>query len=286
LAARLLRLSSGRRRVTPIAGDCQLTVSRPAGRAVLAAVIRAGARRLVAARSLTAGDGQSLHRRPVGRAAPALLDQSEARGLAGQWMSLLHAGPSAASPRLRCARARGWAEPDPVGCPTSPPLCPAARLPLYSTGRRRVASPVSGRHCCTLARRLLLLASTVPGPAAGPNPAQSAAPPRLHCARACGRAGPGSCLTPHRPAGGPRPDSATAVAVTPADGRPQTGRRGVLTRIPVGAAAVAGPGRLHSSAGLAGPVPTTRHGDEAAASCSCRFPVPFGVFAGFDCYVV
>jgi hypothetical protein len=67
------------------------------------------------------------------------------------------------------------------------------------------------------------------------------------------------------------------VAVTPAVRRPQTGRCGVLTRIPVGAAAVAGPGRFHSPAELAGPDPTTRHGDEAAASCSCRFPVPFGV---------
>ena len=173
----------------------------------------------------------------------------------------------------------------------------AARLPLYSTGRRRVSSPVRGCHCCTLARRLLLLASTVsgpaagpnsarrllllastvPGPAAGPNSAQAAAPPRLHCARACGRARPGSGRTPHRPAGGPRPAPATVVAVTPAVRRLQTGRCGVLTRIPVGAAAVAGPGRLHSPAELAGPDPTTRHGDEAAASCSCRFPVPFGV---------
>jgi len=180
----------------------------------------------------------------------------------------------------------------------------AARLPLYSTGRRRVASPVRGCHCRTLARRLLLLASivpwpaagpnlarrllllastvprpaagpnlarrlpllasTVPGPAAGPNSAQAAAPPRLHCARACGRARPGSGRTPHRLAGGPRPAPATVVAVTPAVRRPQTGRCGVLTRIPVGAAAVAGPGRSHSPAELAGPDPTTRHGDEAA----------------------
>ena len=238
LAARLLRLSSGRRRVTPIAGDRQLTVSRPAGRAVLAAVIRAGAR-----------------------------------------------GPV---PRDPCS-------PETVNL--SPAGQSAARLPLYSTRRRRVASLVRGCHCCTPARRLLLLASTVPWPAAGPNlarrlpllastvpgpaagpySAQAAAPPRLYCARACGRARPGSGRTPHRPAGGPRPAPATVVAISPVGGRSQTGRCGVLTRIPVGAAAVAGPGRSHSPAELAGPDPTTRHGDEAAASCSCRFPVPFGV---------
>ena len=190
-----------------IAGDRQLTVSRPAGRAVLAAAIRAGARVLDAARSLFAGDGHSTPRRPVGRAAPAPPDRSEARGLASQWMSPLHAG-------------------------------------------------------------------------------QSAAPPRFHCARARGRDGPGSGRAPHRPAGGPRPASTTVVAAIPVIGRLQTGRCGVLTRIPVGAAATAGPGRPHSSTELAVPVRTTRHGDEAAASSSCRFPVPFGVSRAFDCYVI
>ena len=189
------------------------------------------------------------------------------------------AGPPAASPRHYWARARGRAELGPVGRSSMTPLCPGpppgrtrpSRPPhLAST----VPGPAAGR---TRPSRPLHLASTVPGPAAGSNSAQSASPPRLHCVRARGRAGPGSGRTPHRPAGGPRPAPATVVAVTPAVRRLQTGRCGVLTRIPVGAAAVAGLGRFHSPAELAGPDPTTRHGDEAAASCSCRFPVPFGV---------
>ena len=78
-------------------------------------------------------------------------------------MSLLHAGPSAASPRLYCALARGRAEPGPSaassrfhcarargravlgpgGCPTSPPLCPGLR-----TGQTRLGpytTPAGGR---------------------------------------------------------------------------------------------------------------------------------------------
>ena len=152
-----------------IAGDRQLTVSRPAGRAVLAGVIRAGVRVLGAAWSLIAGDGQSTSRRPV-----------------------------------------------------------AARLPLYSTGRRRMASLVSGCRCCTLARRLLLLASTVPGPAAGSNSAQSAAPPRLHCARARGRVelGPVGLSTPPPLCPGPRPGrTRLGPYTTPAGGRTPAGSR-------------------------------------------------------------
>jgi hypothetical protein len=49
------------------------------------------------------------------------------------------------------------------------------------------------------------------------------------------------------------------VAISPVGGRSQTGRCGVLTRIPVGAAAVAGPGQLYSAAILAGPGPTHCH---------------------------
>ena len=126
-----------------IAGDRQLTVSRPAGRAVLAAAIRAGARVLDAARSLFAGDGHSTPRRPVGRAAPALPDRSEARGLASQWMSPLHAGQSAAPPRFHCARARGRAGLGPVGRSSSLPLCPGPR-----PGRTRLGpctTPAGGR---------------------------------------------------------------------------------------------------------------------------------------------
>jgi hypothetical protein len=143
LAARYLRLSSGQGHVTLVAGDRQLTVSRPAGRAVLATAFRAGARVLDAARSLIAGDGHSTPRRPVGRAAPALPDRSEARGLASQWMSPLHAGQSAAPPRFHCARARGRAGLGPVGCSSSLPLCPGPR-----PGRTRLGpytTPAGGR---------------------------------------------------------------------------------------------------------------------------------------------
>jgi hypothetical protein len=71
------------------------------------------------------------------------------------------------------------------------------------------------------------------------------------------------------------------MAFSQVGGRSQTGRCGVLTRIPVGTAAAAGLGRLHSSAELAGPDSTTRHGDEAAASSSCRLPAPFKRVQGF-----
>ena len=175
LAARLLRLSSGRRRVTPIAGDRQLTVSRPAGRAVIADVIRAGGAR---ARCRGAPDRRRL---PVysppasGRAAAALLGREEARGLTGPWMSLLHAGPPAASPRHYCARARGRAELGPVGRSSMTPLCPgpppgrtrpSRPLHLAST----VPGPAAGR---TRPSRPLHPASTVSGPAAGPDPARA-----------------------------------------------------------------------------------------------------------------
>ena len=202
-------------------------------------------------------------------------------------------------------------------CQSTPRRPAAARLPLYSTGRRRVASPVRGCHCCTAARRPagsfsssllcpgprpgrarasrpLLHDSTVPGPAAGPNPAQPAFPPRSHCARArrqsdLGPVGLSSSLSlcpgprPGRtrlgpyttPAGGRAPAGRhLRRAATPADGRTQFGRCGVLTRILAGAAAAAGPGRPHPPVELAGPDLTTRHGDEATASSSCRLPVP------------
>jgi hypothetical protein len=241
LAARLLRLSPGRRRVTPIAGDRQLTVSRPAGRAVIADVIRAGG-----ARAWCRGDPVR-RRLPVysppasGRAAAALLGREEARGLTGPWMSLLHAGPPAASPRPYCARACGRAEPGPVGRSSTTPLCPGP-----PPGRTRPSRPFR-------------FAPTVPGLAANPISAQSASPPRSHCARAHGRDGPGSGRTPLRPAGGPRPGVTSDGAATPADGRTQFGRCGVLTRILVGAAAAAGPGRIYAAAVLAGPDPTHRH---------------------------
>jgi len=140
----------------------------------------------------------------------------------------------------------------PVGCFSSPLLCPGPR-----PGRTWPVGCFSSPLLCP-----------------GPRP---------------GRTWPAGCLFSLPLCPGPRPgrtrprrlphlaSTVPVVAVTPAVRRPQTGRCGVLTRIPVGAAAVAGPGRSHSPAELAGPDPTTRHGDEAAASCSCRFPVPFGV---------
>ena len=193
-------------------------------------------------------------------------------------MSLLHAGPPAASPRPYCARARGRAELGPVGrsfttllCPGPPPgrtrlsrllrLAPTdPGLELGPVGRPYTTplcpGPPPGR---TRPSRPFRLAPTVPGLAAILISAQSASPPRSHCARAHGRDGPGSGRTPLRPAGGPRPGVTSDGAATPADGRTQFGRCGVLTRILVGAAAAAGPGRIYAAAVLAGPDPTHRH---------------------------
>ena len=164
----------------------------------------------------------------------------------------------------------------PAGCFSSSLLCPGPR-----PGRARASRP-------------LLHDSTVPGPAAGPNPAQPAFPPRSHCARArrqsdLGPVGLSSSLSlcpgprPGRtrlgpyttPAGGRAPAGRhLRRAATPADGRTQIGRCGVLTRILVGAAAAAGPGRPHPLVELAGPDLTTRHGDVATATSSCRLLVP------------
>jgi hypothetical protein len=158
------------------------------------------------------------------------------------------AGPgsaqSAAPPRSHCARARGRAGLGLVGCSSSLPPCPGPR-------------PGRTRPCRLLLR---VLASTVPGPAAGTDPARA-----VHHT--------GRWADPGRP-------PSTVVAVSPAVRRSQSGRCGVLTRILVGAAAAAGPGRPGPLAELAGPDQTTRHGDEAAASSSCRLPVPLQVLQG------
>jgi hypothetical protein len=70
------------------------------------------------------------------------------------------------------------------------------------------------------------------------------------------------------------------MAISPVGGRSQTGRCGVLTRIPAGAAATAGPGRLHATRTFRARTP--RHGDgAAAASSSCRLPAPFKLVQGF-----
>ena len=68
----------------------------------------------------------------------------------------------------------------PAGCLSSSLLCPGLR-----PGRARASRP-------------LLHDSTVPGPAAGPNPAQPASPPRLHCARARGRSNSAQSAAPPR----------------------------------------------------------------------------------------
>jgi hypothetical protein len=174
LAARLLRLSSGRRRVTPIAGDRQLTVSRPAGRAVLAAVIRAGARGPVPRDPCSPGRSifpppASRPRgcrstRPGGGAWPhRSVDVTAARWPVGCFSSpLLCPGPRPG---------RTW----PVGCFSSPPLCPGPR-----PGRTWPAGCLFSLPLCpgprpgrTRPRRLPHLASTVPGPADGPDPARA-----------------------------------------------------------------------------------------------------------------
>ena len=104
---------------------------------------------------------------------------------------------------------------------------------------------------------------------------QSDTPPCDLRARARGRAGTGSGRSPIQPAGRPQSALVTIVSVRPASGRQQTGRCGVLTRIRVGAAASAGPGRRHVTRTQR--ARTTRHGDEAAASSSCRLPVPLNL---------
>jgi hypothetical protein len=135
-------------------------------------------------------------------------------------------------------------------CQSTPRRPAAARLPLYSTGRRRGASPVRGCHCCTAARRpagrytssLLcpgprpgrarasrppLHVFTVPGPAAGPNSAQPASPPRSHCARARRRSelGPVGLSSLLSLCPGPRPGrTRPGPYTTPAGGRAPAGR--------------------------------------------------------------
>ena len=79
---------------------------------------------------------------------------------------------------------------------------------------------------------------------------------------------PGRAVRPdagRRPGGEVRLEYDLVVAVSPAVGCLQTGRCGALTRILVGAAVVAGPGRLHChlrrrapAAGAAGPAPPLR----------------------------
>ncbi len=115
---------------------------------------------------------------------------------------------------------------------------------------------------CSLACRPLHFVHTRPGPAAGPDPARAD-----HSRQPTGR--PQSAFT-------------VTMPVSPVDGRQRTSRCGVLTRIPVGAAATAGPGRLHAPRNSR--ARTTRHGDEAAASSPCRLPVPLKVLQGCACY--
>ena len=103
------------------------------------------------------------------------------------------AGPNpaqpAASPRPYCARACGRAEPGPVGRSSTTPLCPGP-----PPGRTRPSRPFR-------------LAPTVPGPAANPISAQSASPPRSHCARAHGRTDPARAV--HHPGRRAGPGRAT-----------------------------------------------------------------------------
>jgi hypothetical protein len=264
LAARYLRLSSGQGHVTLVAGDRQLTVSRPAGRAVLAAAYRAGARVLGAAWSPDRRR-RSFCSPPAGRPRGSCSTRLVGGAWPRQSVDVIAARwPVGCPSSLHCARARGRAGLGPVGRSSPLSLCPGPR-----PGRTRPS-------------RLLLFTPTVPGPAAGPDSALSAAPPspRFHRARARSRDGHGPGRASHRPVGGPRPAPSTVVAVSPAVRRSQSGRCGVLTRILVGAAAAAGPGRPGPLAELAGPDQTTRHGDEAAASSSCRLPVPLQVLQG------
>ena len=206
---------------------------------------------------------------------------------------------------------RGPRSPGTVISPPAGPQATRHSSPCPDGGARPRQSTVIFR--CQPTARSLQSARFEPGPAAGPDPKLSSRHPpagrrlsespastaraeatrprrsaalshRTRASRpthsACtthearGRAGPGSGRPLHHPTGRLLPAFAFAVAVSPVDGPQRTCRCGVLTRIPVGAAAIAGPGRPHSAAELAGLVRTTRHGDEAAASSSYRFSRP------------
>jgi hypothetical protein len=151
-----------------------------------------------------------------------------------------------------------------------PPGRPRGTCSFCPDGGARPRQSEDVAHC-SLTNWLIHSVHAMPGPAAGPDPARAVQWRPLH-----------------QPTGRPRPASTITVPVSPDNGRQRTGRYhdGVLTWIPVGAAATAGPGRLHSTSELAGPVRTTRHGDEAAASAGCptTMPIPFKALQGCVCY--
>jgi hypothetical protein len=130
----------------------------------------------------------------------------------------LPSGRSVASLHLHRARARCRAGPEKVTSPPAgrPPRGTRSHRP-YGGARLRQSEDLS--HC-------QLASQPTHSARVGP--------------RARGRAGPGSGGSLHHPTGRPLPALTTAVAVSPVDGRQRTSRCGVLTRIPVGAAAPAG----------------------------------------------
>ena len=200
---------------------------------------------LGAACSPIAGDGHLTVSRPAGRAVPAMaIRAGRVTPIAGD----CHHTVSTSLPLTAAGQ---------------PDVFPRA---LRARARGR-AGPTRHRyrgHHRSLASWPHHLVTSGPGPTAGPEPARAA-----HLSQ---------------PAGRLQSAHTTTVSARPASRRQRTGRCGVLTRIRVGAAATAGPGRSHATRILR--ARTTRHGDEAAASSSCRLPVPLKVLQGCTrCFV-
>ena len=240
VAARYLRWPSGRGCSSPAtAGGCHLTVSRPVGRAVPATVIRAGVSVLGAASSPIAGDRHLTVSRPASRAVPAIaIRAGRVTPIAGD----CHHTVSTSLPLTAAGQ--------PVVFPRALRARARGRAgPTRHHHRGLHSSPASRPHHHV---------TSGPGPAAGLVPARAA-----HLSQPTGR-----LQSAHT----------TTVSARPASRRQRTGRCGVLTRIRVGAAATAGPGRPHAT--RTSRARTTRHGDEAAASSSCRLPVPLKVLQG------
>ncbi len=137
-------------------GDCQLTVSRPAGRAVLAMAIRAGRVTLIT------GDRHLTVRRPAGSEAPALATRAGARG-PRQPEDVAHCPPASRTLHSVHTGPGPVAGPDPARAVHSRQPAGRPRSALTAT---MPVSPVDGRQWtgrCGLTR-ILVGAAVTAGP--------------------------------------------------------------------------------------------------------------------------